>query len=256
LARVAIRFAAALPYVLAGAGRRMTGPRTLVAWFAHLYTAMGLVCAAGIAVQIVQGDDASFRRAFFLMMVATAIDATDGWLARRARVHEVLPGFSGRALDDLIDFHTYASLPLLLVWRAHVLPDRLEWLLVLPLLASGYGFSQVNAKTTDGFFLGFPSYWNVVAFYLYVLRPPAWVSATVIVVLVVLTFVPTPYIYSTRGGPWATTMNVGAVFWFVLIGLALFGDASRGSTFALVSLVYPLAYLALSARVALRRRDT
>ena len=108
------------------------------------------------------------------MMIATAIDATDGWLARRARVKEVLPGFDGAALDNLIDFHTYTSLPLLLLWRADVLPGAAAWLLLLPLLASAYGFSQVNAKTDDGFFLGFPSYWNIVAFYLYVLhRRPA-----------------------------------------------------------------------------------
>ena len=131
---------------------------------------MGLVCAAGMAVLIVRGGDASFRCAFFLMMLATAIDATDGWLARRARVKEVLPGFDGSALDNLIDFHTYTSLPLLLIWRADLLPGDLAWLLLLPLLASAYGFSQVNVKTDDGFFLGFPSYWNIVAYYLYVLQ--------------------------------------------------------------------------------------
>ena len=58
------------------------------AWLVHLYTAMGLVCAGIIAVLIVRGDDASLRLSFFLMMVATAIDATDGWLARRMRVKE------------------------------------------------------------------------------------------------------------------------------------------------------------------------
>ena len=66
------------------------------AWLAHLYTAMGFVCAAGIAVLIVRGGDESFRWAFLLMMVATAIDATDGWLARRARVKEVLPTSTAR----------------------------------------------------------------------------------------------------------------------------------------------------------------
>jgi phosphatidylserine synthase len=109
----------------------MTGTRKLLAWLVHLYTAMGFVCAAGIAVLIVRGGDPSFRWAFILMMVATAIDATDGWLARKARVKEVLPGFDGRALDDLIDFHTYTSLPLLLLWRAGMLPDGLAWLVVL-----------------------------------------------------------------------------------------------------------------------------
>src|SRR5882762_7010556 len=166
-----------------------------LAWLVHLYTAMGLVCAAGMAVLIVRGGDASFRGAFLLMMVATAVDATDGWLARRAQVKEVLPGFDGSALDNLIDFHTYTSLPLLLIWRAGVLPGGLAWLLLLPLLASAYGFSQVNVKTDDGFFLGFPSYWNIVAYYLYVLHPPVWVSAALILTCTVLTFVRTPYIY-------------------------------------------------------------
>jgi phosphatidylcholine synthase len=224
----------------------------LIAWLVHLYTAMGFVCAAGIAVLIVHGGDQSFRWAFFLMMVATAIDATDGWLARRARVKEVLPRFDGTALDNLIDFHTYTSLPLLLLWRASVLPGAAAWLLILPLLASAYGFSQVNAKTDDGFFLGFPSYWNIVSFYGYVLHPPVWASAAVIVILSVLTFVPTPYIYSTRGGPMARTMNAGAVIWFVLLGLVLFGRAQE--TLAVVSLLYPLTYLALSAAVTVRRR--
>ena len=48
----------------------------LLAWLVHLYTALGLVCAAGIAVLIVRGGDSSFRLTFILMVVATAIDAT------------------------------------------------------------------------------------------------------------------------------------------------------------------------------------
>lgn len=226
----------------------------LLAWLAHLYTAMGLVAAAAMAGLIVRGGDASFRWAFVLMMVATAIDATDGWLARRARVKEVLPDFDGGALDDVIDFHTYTSLPLLLLWRAGTLPDGLAWLLVLPLLSSAYGFSQVHAKTPDGFFLGFPSFWNIIAFYLYVLHPPVWVSVTLIVTFAVLTFIPTPYLYATRGGPFARLINVGAAIWFVPIGLVLLGGADNRKTLAVVSLFYPLMYLALSAAVTVRGR--
>ena len=74
----------------------------------------------------------------------------------------------------MVDFLTYTFLPLLLLWRAKVLPAGQEGWLLAPLLASAYGFCQVAAKTDDGYFLGFPSYWNVVAFYLYVLRPPGW----------------------------------------------------------------------------------
>ena len=206
--------------------------KTLFAWLAHLYTALGLVCAAGMAVLILQGGDASFRRAFFLMMLATAIDATDGWLARKARVKETLPGFDGAALDNLIDFQTYTT---------------------LPLLASAYGFSQVNVKTADGFFLGFPSYWNIVAFYLFALHPAVWVSVTLIVICSTLTFVPTPYLYATRGGPFSKTINIGSAIWFVALGLVLFGPEPQRRTLAILSLAYPLMYLALSAFVAADR---
>jgi phosphatidylcholine synthase len=227
---------------------------TLLAWLVHLYTAMGLVCAAGMAVLIVRGGDASFRGAFFLMMVATAVDATDGWLARRARVRELLPGFDGSALDNLIDFHTYTSLPLLLIWRADVLPGGLAWLLLLPLLASAYGFSQVNVKTDDGFFLGFPSYWNIVAYYLFVLPPPVWVSAALLTTCAVLTFVPTRYIYATKGGPFATLINAGSVIWFVSLGFVLFGPEEYRRTVAIASLAFPVMYLALSAFVTFSRK--
>jgi phosphatidylcholine synthase len=230
----------------------MSARLKVLAWLAHLYTAMGFVCAAGMAVLIVRGGDASFRLAFVLMQVATLIDATDGWLARKARVKDALPGFSGRALDDLIDFHTYSSLPLLLLWRADVLPGAVAWLLIVPLLASAYGFSQVNAKTDEGFFLGFPSYWNIVAFYLYMLHLPVWVSVALIVIFSGLTFVPTPYIYATRGGPFATLINGGAAVWFALILWILSGQAGDPRVLAAVSLVYPAIYLALSAAVALR----
>ena len=225
----------------------------ILAWLAHLYTSMGLVCAAIIAVLIVQGGDRSFRLAFFWMMIATAIDATDGWLARRARVTEVLPGFDGRILDDLADIHLYVSLPLLLLWRAGTLSGNLAWLLVLPLLSSAYWWSQVSAKSEDGFFLGFPCYWNVIAFYLYMIRPPDAVSVAVIVVFSVLTFIPAPYLYATRGGPFATLINAGSVGWFALLALALFGREDLSTAGLWLSLIYPALYLGLSARVAARR---
>jgi phosphatidylcholine synthase len=227
--------------------------RAVFAWLVHLYTAMGLVCAAFIAVLIVRGGDTSLRLAFLLMIVATGIDATDGWLARRAQVKDVLPRFSGRALDDLIDFHNYTSLPLLLLWRAEVLPAGLAWLLLLPLLASAYGFSQIDAKTDDGFFLGFPSYWNIVAFYLYVLRPPAWAAACLIVTLSVLTFVPTVYIYATQRGPFARAVNIGAALWTTVIVWVLSRSPAHETTIVAASLIYPLIYLALSAGLTVRR---
>jgi phosphatidylcholine synthase len=223
------------------------------AWLVHLYTAMGLVAAAGMAVLIVRGGDESFRWAFLLMVGATAIDSTDGWLARKARVKEVVPQFDGRTLDDLTDFHTYTSMPLFLIWRADMLPGALAWLLLCPLLASAYGFSRADAKTDDGFFLGFPSYWNVVAFYLYFLESPVWVSVTLIVACSLLTFVRTRYLYMTRGGPFATVLSIGGAIWAALTAVILIGPESDVKMLALISLIYPIIYLGLSWAVALRR---
>ncbi len=155
--------------------------KKFLAWCVHFYTALGLVAAGGIAVAILDGTPTSFRMAFLLMLVATIIDATDGTLARLVKVKEVLPKFDGRRLDDLIDFQTYTSLPLLLIWRAGLVPEGEDFWLLFPLLASAYGFCQVSAKTEDGYFLGFPSYWNIVAFYLYVLNPPPIVSVAMLV---------------------------------------------------------------------------
>src|SRR5947209_2522383 len=110
----------------------------MLAWCVHCYTALGLLAAAGIAVLVVNGGMDSYRWAFLLMLIATLIDATDGTLARRARVKEFLTGFDGRRLDDLIDFLNYTSLTLLLVWRAGALPTVASWCLLAPLLASAY----------------------------------------------------------------------------------------------------------------------
>src|SRR5215469_10622793 len=117
-----------------GAGSGGAGLIRLLAWCVHLYTALGLVAAAVIAVLVVQGGPAAFRWSFVVMLVATLIDATDGTLARAIGIKKVLPHFDGRKLDDLTDFLTYTFLPLLLIWRAQILPAGWDGLLLLPLL--------------------------------------------------------------------------------------------------------------------------
>jgi phosphatidylcholine synthase len=173
----------------------------VLAWGVHFYTSLGLVVAMSISYLLVQEGVESFRWVFLLMMLGIFIDATDGTLARLVNVKEVVPTFDGRRLDDLIDFLNYTCLPLFLIWRAELLPAPHSWWLLAPLLASAYGFCQTSAKTEDGYFLGFPSYWNVVAFYLYVLHPAPWVTLVLLLGFAVLTFVPLRYLYPTQPGP-------------------------------------------------------
>ncbi|HEY0724091.1 MAG TPA: CDP-alcohol phosphatidyltransferase family protein, partial [Pyrinomonadaceae bacterium] len=135
------------------------------AWLVHCYTAIGAVVGLYTILAI---DKSNFRLAFLLMAVTVIIDATDGALARAARVKAIIPWFDGALLDNLVDFLNYVIVPCLFLLRANLLPaqDAL-WLAALPIMSSAYGFCQRDAKTADHFFLGFPSYWNIVFFYLF-----------------------------------------------------------------------------------------
>lgn len=234
----------------------------ILAWGVHAYTALGLVAAALMVVGILDGTPAGFRLAFVMMLAATVIDATDGTLARAVRVKDVLPGFDGRRLDDLIDFHTYTTIPLLLVWRAGLVPVGAEAWLLAPALASAYGFCQVEVKTDDGYFLGFPSYWNIVAFYLYVLQPPPALALAVLLFFTLMTFVPARYLYPTQRG-WlnVVTCALGGVWAILLIVIVgrLPNAAHDGRhadamtwTLTLASLAFPAYYLLLSWAISVR----
>ena len=75
-----------------------------------------------------------------------------------------------------------------------------------------------------------------------------------IVTFAMLTFVPTRYLYATRGGPFARLINAGAAIWFVLIALVLLSRWGNPRTLAILSMIYPITYLALSALVTIRHR--
>ena len=227
----------------------------ILAWGVHLYTATGLVVAAGIVVLVMRGGDDAFHAALALMLLATFIDSTDGWLARRARVRVFVPSFDGRRLDDLVDFNNYTTLPLLLIWRAEILPMGQSWWLLLPLMASAYGFSQVNAKTDDGFFLGFPSYWNVVAFYLYMLRPHAWLSLACIITLSILTFIPSRYLYPSQRAPFSRLTTVLAAIWAVLLLVILTRMVEDSRAWTIVSLGFPIYYMIVSWALTLQHQQ-
>jgi phosphatidylcholine synthase len=116
----------------------------------------------------------------------------------------------------------------------------------LVLLASAFGFCQDWAKTEDGFFTGFPSYWNVVVFYFYVLRWPPEVNALILFVLAVLVFVPLRYVYPSKTKFWRPlTLVLGALWAALLVWLAATLDLPN-ATLAWLSLAYPAYYFLLS----------
>jgi phosphatidylcholine synthase len=228
--------------------------RLILAWLVHLYTALGVVVAFFAVFRIEQAD---FKSALLLMALAVGIDASDGTLARAGRVKELIPTFDGELLDNIVDYFNYVIVPCLFLVRANLLPapDSL-WLAVLPLLASAYGFCQKNAKTSDYFFLGFPSYWNIVVFYLYVLGTPLWVNAFLIIALSILVLVPIRYVYPSRSPRFRVQTNVSGALWggIVLYTIFQLPNPSRALLFA--SLLFPAYYTALSLWLEYRRNTT
>ena len=68
----------------------------------------------------------------------------------------------------------------------------------LTVLASAYQFCQEDAKTDDHYFKGFPSYWNIAVFYLFMLGLNPWLNLALVVFLCILVFVPIKYVYPSR----------------------------------------------------------
>ena len=223
-----------------------------IAWLAHLYTATGAVLAF-LATRAVFVDD--YRAAFLWLALQVAVDATDGMLARRARVSERLPWFNGAKLDDIIDYLTYVFIPALVVWRASLVPDASMLVVVSAvLLSSAYGFNRTDAKTSDHFFTGFPSYWNIVVFYLLVAGFSGMTNAAILIALAILVFVPIRYIYPSRTvTARALTMILG-IAWgaSMLVMLWSYPAASRSLFWA--SLLYPAYYFGLSLFLQFRIR--
>jgi len=124
---------------------------------------------------------------------------TDGALARLARVKEATPFFDGARLDDIVDYLTYAFVPALLLVHAQLLTPGWGGIVSAAiLLSSAYGFAATDAKTDDYFFTGFPSYWNVVALYLFAAKLPPVLNSVILLGLSVLVFVRIGYVYPSR----------------------------------------------------------
>lgn len=235
-----------------GHGDAARGDFPFAAWLAHLYTAGGAVLAFLAAMAVIEDD---YRVAYFWLTAQVFVDATDGLLARRARVSERLPGFSGEKLDDIVDYLTYVFLPALIVWRALLVPE--PWVLPVAsamLLSSAFGFSRGDAKTADHFFTGFPSYWNIVVLYLLIAGWPQGVNMAILLVLAVFVFVPIRYVYPSRTPVWRLPTNVLGVLWGITLLAMIWQYPAVSSRLFLFSAFFPIYYVALSLALYRRRQ--
>jgi phosphatidylcholine synthase len=217
--------------------------RRVAGWSVHLYTATGLVCGF-YALRAIVADQA--EAAFRWMALALVIDGTDGMLARAVDVRRVVPEYDGAKLDDITDYLNYVFLPLYFAYRFALVPAGWDIVLVLPLLASAYGFCSSQAKTSDGYFTGFPSYWNVTVFYLYVLGVPGPYAALLIAYLSVMVFVPIRYLYPSKAPCFRKLSIALTCAWGAALVAILADIHDIPPALAWGSLLFPAYYMTLS----------
>jgi phosphatidylcholine synthase len=217
----------------------------------HAYTASGVLLAFLATLAIFAGR---FRTAFLWLFTATLVDATDGWLARRVRVGDRLPQFSGQKLDDVTDYLTFVFVPALLLWRADLLPSQGGFGIVAAiLLSSAYAFARDDAKTSDHFFTGFPSYWNVLALYLFVAGLTPAANGIILLALAALVFVRIRYIYPTRTRVLRPLTLTLTAFWAAAILAIILSLPHPSAALVALSLLYPAYYTVLSLVLQARR---
>lgn len=181
------------------------------------------------------------------MVVATLVDSTDGVLARLADAGVNEPGIDGARLDDIIDYLTFVFLPAYFVYHFRMVPDGVELpVAAAMLLSSAFGFSATDAKTTDHFFTGFPSYWNIVVFYLYGLHSAPALNAIILLALAGLVFVRVGYIYPSRTPAWrAVTLGLG-ILWGAAVAVCVWTLPVPPRALLIGSLAFPVYYVMLS----------
>ncbi|MBN1218675.1 MAG: CDP-alcohol phosphatidyltransferase family protein [Anaerolineae bacterium] len=175
----------------------ITWPQRVFGWLVHLFTASGAVFGLAAVYALHQEK---FILAFWFMGFAILVDSADGVLARLAQVEVTAPQIDGALMDNLLDYFNYVMVPAFFLLVSDLLPAN-YWAFVgagAIVLASAFQFSQTQAKTEDHFFTGFPSYWNIVVFYLFLWQLSPGVNLAIIILLAIMVFVPIKYAYPSR----------------------------------------------------------
>lgn len=219
-------------------------------WLIHIFTASG-ACVGLLALYAIYQHN--LIGALWLMGAAIVIDAFDGMFARMVKIKQVVPEINGELLDNIVDFFNYTIVPCFFLLVTELLPEHWRLLAVTVIIfSSAYQFSQVDAKTSDHFFKGFPSYWNIAVFYLFFWQTTSTTNMVILMSLAVLSFVPIKYVYPSRLDYLTDDkyLRLGMVFITVLWGLSSGGllwiYPLSNPFLVAVSVGYTLFYMGIS----------
>jgi len=222
-----------------------------LAWLVHLFTASAACAGVWTLLSIHEG---LYTNALWLMAAAIVIDAIDGSFARRVGVKTILPGLDGALLDNIVDYLNYVITPcFFLLAVPGMLPIQgAGFIVVIIAITSAYQFCQSDAKTADHFFKGFPCYWNIVVFYLFLFSTSALFNAVFLCILAVLVFVPIKYVYPSRldylthSKPLKLLMHGASIVYGISSAILLFNYPNLSPIWITVSCGYIILYLLLS----------
>jgi phosphatidylcholine synthase len=196
------------------------------AFAVHVLTAAGAALALAGLLAAVQG---AWEAMFLSLGIALVVDGIDGTIARGLKVAELLPRWSGDVLDLVVDFVTYVFVPAYAIAAGGLLPPGLGAPAGIVIVMTGaIYFADRRMKTDDNYFRGFPTLWNVVAFYLFVLEPAPWLAAGLVGLLAILTFVPFKFLHPFRVARLRMVSMAAVVLWAILAAYALTRSLAPG----------------------------
>ncbi len=196
-----------------GRDTEKAAPPALYAWLVHLLTSTGAIWALLALAEILDRD---WPMALLWLLIALAVDGVDGSLARWAHVKTLAPRIDGEAFDLIVDYLNYVFVPTIFMWRAGLMPEALApWLAAAIQVSSLYLFTRRDMKSEDNYFLGFPSLWNLVAFYLFVTGASPAVGAIAVAALVALTFAPVHFVHPFRVRDYGIWLPILSCLWAV-----------------------------------------
>lgn len=220
------------------------------AYGVHLFTALG----AGLGLwALILTYNGYYQETVWVLAVAAIIDSVDGALARLTQTKEHAPFIDGALMDNIVDFITWTIAPLLWIFATMSIP---VWVLLICAIASVFGFSNTRAKTEDHFFLGFPSYWNIVVFYIFLLNLPTVFASAILLMFAFVTFLPIKFVYPSRTQYLRPlTLILGALFTLQLLAMLYYFDQSS-PLLIYSSFIFPFYYFGLSFYVNLKSAET
>jgi phosphatidylcholine synthase len=221
------------------------------AFAVHIFTALGAACALLAQIAAVRAD---WSGMFVWLGVALVIDGIDGTFARRLRVAELLPRWSGDVLDLVVDILTYVFIPAYALVASGLLPSALAITFGAVIVVTGsLYFADREMKSSDYYFRGFPAVWNVAAFYLFLLKLSPWFNAIVVLALAALSFAPFHVIHPMRITRLRTLTLAALVVWALLAAFAVERNLDPGFWVTVTLCLLGLYFLAVGF---LRRHPT